>query len=271
MEKHVKVGRFFYAFAMAAVGFQQFFTADIDPMLLPPKHSGIPGFAFLAYFVGFTLLASGTAIIFEKKARTVSLILGGVLLAVVCFYYLPYELIVDPHHDYFGNWGDAEKELALSGGALVVAGSFPADSNHDQKHPFIRLLEKLIPFGGLFFSITMISFGIDHFLYTKYVASLVPPWIPGHKFWTYFAAVALIGSGIAIILKIKLRVIATLLGAMIFLWFIFLHLPKTLTPPLADKGSELTSAFSALAFSGIAFVIAGCSAEKRWFESKKNS
>jgi uncharacterized membrane protein YphA (DoxX/SURF4 family) len=152
-----------------------------------------------------------------------------------------------------------KKELALSGGAFVMAGSFSETSANVQKRPaFVKLLEKLIPFGGIFFSITMISFGIDHFLYTKHVVPLVPAWIPYPVFWTYFAAVALIGSGIAIVLKIKLDIIATLLGTMIFIWFIILHIPRAIAQPVADKGEEVASAFSALAFSGIALVVAGC-------------
>jgi hypothetical protein len=63
---------------------------------------------------------------------------------------------------------------------------------------------------------------------------------------------ALIGSGIAIILKIRVKVIGLLFGTMICLWFILLHIPKVITESFTDKGSELTSAFTALAFSGIA-------------------
>jgi uncharacterized membrane protein YphA (DoxX/SURF4 family) len=103
----------------------------------------------------------------------------------------------------------------------------------------------------------MILFGIDHFLYADFVSKLVPMWIPGQLFWTYFAGVALIGSGIGIILKIKLKLVATLLGVMIFLWLIMLHIPRAIADPYGDKGNEVTSVFEALGFSGIAFVIAG--------------
>src|SRR6202035_3625830 len=104
--------------------------------------------------------------------------LGCALLAI-CIYYIPYEIVVDPYYTYLGDWTDAEKELALSGGAFVIAGSFSQTSTNFQKRPvLIKISEKLISFGGIFFSITMISFGIDHFLYTKHVAPLVPSWIP---------------------------------------------------------------------------------------------
>jgi uncharacterized membrane protein len=258
MEKLTIMGRLFYAIAMAGVGFQQFFYSDFHPMILPPLHGWIHGLAFWTWVTGAALMAAGVAIIFEKKARTISLVLGGVLLTLFCFYYIPYELIVDPYYKYLGQWGDAEKELALSGGAFVIAGSFPEENPNAQKKPlFIKVLEKLIPLGGIFFSLTMISFGIDHFLYTKHIAPLVPSWIPNAFFWTYFAAVALIGSGVAIILKIWVKPIASLLGLMIFLWLILLHIPRAIAIPFANMGNEPTSALSALAFSGIAFVIAG--------------
>jgi hypothetical protein len=210
------------------------------------------------------LITAGAAIILEKKARTISLVLGGVLLLMLVFGQVPYEFMVIPYKKtHLGVWDNALKGLALAGGAFVVAGSFPEERKNGQsKALFIRLLAKLIPFGGIFFCITMTSFGMAHFLYLQHVAAMVPGWMPDHIFWTYFAGVALIGSGTAIILKIRQKRIATLLGAMIFIWFIFLHIPDAIAYPLAAKGNEITSALSALAFSGIAFAIAGAAPGK---------
>ena len=50
---------------------------------------------------------------------------------------------------------------------------------------------------------------------------------------------------------------ATLLGTMIFIWLIILHIPRVIASPAAYIGSEVTSALIALAYSGIAFLIAG--------------
>ena len=67
----------------------------------------------------------------------------------------------------------------------------------------------------------------------------------------------MIGSGVGIILKIKLKLAAALLGLMILLWFVLLHVPRVIVSPVPYLGSEIASAFLALAYSGIAFVIAG--------------
>jgi len=87
-------------------------------------------------------------------------------------------------------------------------------------------LSKSIPFGVIVFSITLISFGIAHFVYAKEASALVPSWIPGAVLCTYFGGIALIGSGIAILLRIKIGLVSALLGTMIFIWVIIIHIPR---------------------------------------------
>jgi uncharacterized membrane protein YphA (DoxX/SURF4 family) len=247
------IGRIFYGIAMAGMGFQMIYYRDFPYMLLPPNHSLIPGIIILTFIFGILFILAGACIVFEKKARQVSLLLGGMLLLIFCFYYLPYQLLSNSSYTHFGEWENTTKELALAGGAFVIAGCFPGKNENF----LTRFLGKLIPLGAIIFAITIISFSIDHFLYAKAAAGYIPSWIPNHLFWMYFAGVALLGSGIAIILKIKTGLFAALLGVMIFLWFISLHIPRVIAAPSADMAGEITSAFLALAYSGIAFVIAG--------------
>jgi hypothetical protein len=228
-------------------------------MLIPPKHSWIPGLAMVAYISGTMLLLAGACIVFDKKTKPIALLLGGVLLLIFCFYYVPYEFIATSNYMHLGEWDNAEKDLALSSGAFVIAGIASTRGENSRSN----FPKNLMRFGALLFSITIISFGIDHFLYAVDVADYIPSWISNRLFWAYFAGAALLGSGIAIFLKIKLRLFATLLGAMIFIWFIILHIPYAIATPFAGKGGEVTSAFLALAYSGIAFAIAGAMENKR--------
>jgi len=247
------VGRIFYGIAIAGIGFLTIYYNDFPYMLIPPKHLWIPGLVMLAYISGALLILAGACIVFEKKTRSISLLLGTVLLLIFCFCFIPYEFMASSNYMHLVDWENAEKELALAGGAFVIAGCF----SEKNEIPHIRFLTKLIPFGAIFFSITMISFGTLHFLYAKNVSDYVPSWVPNRLFWAYLAGIGLIGSGLAIILKIKPGIAAALLGTMIFIWFIILHIPRVIVSPVAYMGSEVTSAFLALAYSGIAFVIAG--------------
>jgi len=253
MGKLANVGRIFFGIAIAGIGFQTIYYNDFPYMLIPPKHSWIPGLVMFAYISGSLLFLAGACIVFEKKIRSASLLLGTALLLIFCFYFIPYQFMTNPDYMHLVAWENAEKELALSSGAFIIVGCF----SEKNETSLTRFSTKLIRFGAILFSITIISFGIIHFQYAKDVAEYIPSWIPYRLFWAYVAGAALIGSGVAIILKIRQRLIATLLGTMIFIWFIILHIPKSIASPFAGKGGEVTSAFLALAYSGIAFVIAG--------------
>lgn len=253
------IGRVFYGIAIAAMGFQTIYYSDFPYMLIPPRHFWINGHVILVYVSGALLILAGACIVFEIKARPISLLSGSALLLIFCFYFIPYEFVASSNYMHFGEWENAAKELTLSSGAFVIAGCL----SKENENPLIMFLSKLIPLGAILFSLTIISFGTNHFLYAKGAADYIPSWVPDRMFWIYFTGSALIGSGIAIILKIKLRVIAALLGTMIFIWVVILHIPKVIASPVTDKGGEVTSAFLALAYCGIAFVIAGASRDGR--------
>ena len=242
------IGRIFYGIAIAAMGFLTLYYADFPYMLIPPKHLWMNDHLVLVYISGVLLFLAGACIVFGKYLVSVSLLLGSGLLLVFCFYFIPYEFEASSRYMHFGAWENAAKELALSGGAFVIAGCF---SN-----------KKESVFGTILFSLTIISFSIDHFIYGKEAAGYIPSWIPNHVFWIYFAGVALLGSGIGILFGIRPRLMAALLGAMILIWVIILHIPKAIASPDGDKGGEVTSAFLALAYCGIAFVIAGGSKKR---------
>lgn len=255
MRNVLHIGRIFYGIAMAALGFQTIYYHELPYMLLPWDLHG----PVIIYITGIIFLICAACIVFEKKAGQVSLLFGGMLLLVFLFCFVPYEFFVSKNYLSLGEWENAEKELALSAGAFVIANSFPAQN----KNGLIKFLGKLAPFGAPVFAIIIFCFGILHFLFAKQASPLVPSWIPNHLFWIYFAGVALLGSGIAIILKIKTKLIATLLGTMIFIWFVILHIPRVVAAPAVDMPGEITSAFIALAYGGIAFVIAGSAQRTR--------
>ena len=246
------IGRIFYGIGIAAMGFLTIYYRDFPYMLLPPKHSWISDHVVLVYISGILLLLAGASIVFERKLMPVSLLLGTVLLLIFCFYFIPYELTATSNYKHFGAWENAAKELALASGAFIVAG---CHSKQNDKH--VHFLRKLIPLGAVFFPLTIVSFGIDHFLYAKQAVNYIPQWIPNHLFWIYSTGSALLVSGMAVLFNIKRKLFAALLGTMIFIWVIILHIPKVIAASMSDNGGEVTSAFLALAYCGIAFVIAG--------------
>jgi uncharacterized membrane protein YphA (DoxX/SURF4 family) len=262
MEAFIKTARAFYGTGIAALGVQQFIYADFRPVIFPAAPLWVHTSPAWAYAVGAVLIIAGIFIAIGKKVKTTSLLLGGFLFILFIVFQSSYTLFIQPNSpEHLGLWTDPLKELALSGGAFVMAGSSKNELNTTHRNYLFTVLEKFIPFGRIFFSITMILFGVAHFYYPEFVATLVPAWIPGATFWTYFAGIALILSGAAIILKIRLKSIALLLSSMLFLWVILLHIPRAIADPYTATGNEVTSVFEALAFCGIALGIANMSSK----------
>ncbi len=120
-----------------------------------------------------------------------------------------------------------------------------------QKHG----LDKILPFGRLFYAIPMGVFGTEHFTDTKLIASLVPRWMPWHTFWVYVVGTALIAAALSIVVQKYSRLAATLLGIMFLLFVALMHIHNI----VASHGARLfwTIAVREIAFSGGAFAVAG--------------
>ncbi|MBT1706649.1 hypothetical protein KK062_00360 [Fulvivirgaceae bacterium PWU5] len=261
MEKLTKAGNIAFGLAMACVGIHQLFYGKFCVMIVPDWPVQSPAYTFLAYVGSILLAGAGLAIAFNWYARVVSLLLGGCLLMLLVASYIPFEFLHNPYYHHIATWANAFKELAFAGGAFVVAGTYKTDDPY--RSSLLRLLEKLIPAGHWFFSITMIIFGCIHFLYLEFVQKLVPAWMPYPQFWTAFTGACLIGSGLSIVTRIQTRLVANLLALMILLWFFMIHIPRAIATPFEADGNEVTSALSALAFCGTAVVIANAAARRR--------
>lgn len=253
MNKLAPLGQLFFAIAMVVFGVQHFVYLDFVTQVFPKLQPWVPGRPFLACVFGAFLVAAGVAIILGKAARLAALLLGAVILISFALLHLPLA-IATPHNG--GLWTFAGKALALSGGSFLVAGSLPANLKLPANWlaTVVRVLEKLIPWGKCFLAAFLILGGIQHFLYPKFVATLVPAWIPGHVFWTYFAGVALIAGGLGIILPMTRRLAASLTAIMIFLWVVLLHIPRALAD--LHNSNETTAVFEALAMTGAAILVA---------------
>jgi uncharacterized membrane protein YphA (DoxX/SURF4 family) len=234
MEKLIRLGRTFFAAAMAAFGIQFLIHAlfAVGPGIGPPW---TPAHPFWAYFTAIVSLAAAASFATNVQVRCAAIVLAVTILVRVLWVYVP-KLVANPHDA--GRWTSGAELLALCGAALVLAGA----------HTTIRL-------GRFLFALPLLVFGIQHFMYARYVATLVPSWIPGHLFWAYFVGVAFIATTLSIATQIKARLSATWLGIMFLLWVLVLHLPRVAAAP--HNGDEWTSAFVALAMSGGAFLVAG--------------
>jgi uncharacterized membrane protein len=262
VKQFIKTGRLFYAIGIIAIGVHQLILKDFRPEILPPfpewahKYLAFPILASIAFII-VGVLISGLVNSKVVSTRNICLYLGFCFLVLVITCHLPYILIVSPDKaTRLDGWFGAGEELAYAGGAFVMAGTFSNNNvGGGAKNSFILFLEKFIPLGRIFYSLLIILFGCSHFVFTDFVSTMVPKWAGMPLFWTYFVGVALIGSGVSIIFKIWIRPIAFLLAIMLFLFFLFFHVPDAIANPHAGGGNEIVRATIALLFCGIALTL----------------
>jgi len=253
------LGRVLFGTGTLASGVLQLVIGDFV-RLVPKMPAWVPAPTLFAYLVGVALVAIGLAVLSGRMARPAASLLGVMILLDVVFLYAPglvWNAELDRPYLRGFMWTNPLKCLALVGAAAMVA---PSSGPDRPLAALVRGFTRLAPLGPALLAIFLIVCGIQHFVYSDFVTTLVPSWLPAQRFWTYFSAVALIAGGVGILVPKTFRLAATLSALMIFLWVLLLHIPRAVTEP--NHANETAGVFEALALSGVALLVAGRSASR---------
>jgi hypothetical protein len=79
--------------------------------------------------------------------------------------------------------------LAMAATAFVLAAALPAEGDDFLRRPFD--VGATAQVGRFLFAVSLAIFGILHFMYHSFIASLIPAWIPGRL----FLALCMSGAG----------------------------------------------------------------------------
>ncbi len=149
--------------------------------------------------------------------------------------------------------------LTICCGALVLAGTLRSERTGFRA--WDNAVDKTAAPARILLGISMVVFGIDHFAVVRFIATLIPAWIPGALFWAWLTGFAFIVAGVSIIARWQMRLAAALLGLMFFLWVVLLHAPRVAAN--LHNCDEWNSAFVALTICGAAWILAGVPAKER--------
>jgi hypothetical protein len=240
------LGRLLFAMALLAFALQHlgFATGIALPAPGPPW---VVGPLAPAYLMALALLAGSAAIVFRFRTMVAAATLGLGFVIYGLAACLP-AIVRDVHAP--GGWASGAELLSLGGALLVIsAGSSPGAGENSRWAPTLRRG------GRSLYAVPLLVFAAQHFIYAKFIAGLVPAWIPGHLFWAYLVGVGFIAASAAIVTGRLAWWAASLLGIQFLTWVVVLHLPRALAAH--GSGKEWTSLFVAMAMGGGAWAIAG--------------
>lgn len=243
-----KIGRSFLGIAMLAFGVELLMLGQFS-LGLAPVPPWTPGGRIAAYVTGVVLVIGGICIVTGWLVRRAAAALAFLFLfSAFVFHTQRFPGIVHNGNTRTG----AFEALALGSALLVLAASRLSHGTSNgaaDEHGWAVLA------GRLLFGVSLIIFGIQHFMYSAFIAALITPWIPAKLFFVYFTGCVFIATGLAVLSNILGSLGAWWLGIMFLLWVVVLHGPLV-AYHLHDQG-QWASLFVAVGMSGSGFVIAG--------------
>jgi uncharacterized membrane protein len=137
---------------------------------------------------------------------------------------------------------------ALVAGLFLVRARFAAASGAG----------KVLVLGPVFEAVALTIFAAEHFLAARALSAIVPRWIPGGLFWTYFVGAALLAAAISFIAWRYVRWSASLLALFFLIIVATVDLPNL--PKHIHERLFWILTVRETAFAGGAMVLAG----SRW-------
>jgi uncharacterized membrane protein YphA (DoxX/SURF4 family) len=248
MNKLITAGRFMYATGIIALAVLCLISKDFIVGRPPAWPADIKINPALAYISGGVLIMASITIIFDRKARPAAYLISALIFFLSVLRHLP---------DFMNDWANAYKSIALAGGSLIIAASFPV---HDTtKNYGFRADEQfrkvLITIGCICLAAFFIACGYAHFKFVDFIESFIPAYIPFHVFWAYFCGICLFAGGAGLLIPRTRRLAALLSGIMVLGWFLLLHIPRFIAN--THDASDRMGLCESFTLVGIFFVLAG--------------
>jgi len=212
-----RFGRLLFSLAIIGIGVETLICSYVSSHSLGPHYKVVPVIPWLpaipslAYLVGAILVLCAAGLLFQRTLVVSSITLGALMLLCGLAFDLPRRPDL-----MSAEWRTNVLEPIAIGSLAWLApglGGIPRWLHRASRY--------LLAFA-------LIIFGIGHFQVLTFIASMVPGWIPWHRFWTVFFGVAFISAGVSFATGYLQRWAALGVGLMFALWLITIHLPPVL-------------------------------------------
>jgi uncharacterized membrane protein YphA (DoxX/SURF4 family) len=183
-----------------------------------PVPAGIGMRTQLAYLGGLLLIVGGGAMLSPKGERGGALLLTVFIGLWMLTLNLPAAIASITH---IGAWNSPAEITFMTTGALALF----ASGITGKSRPTLLLIARVLA------GASAIVFGLAHFNYIDFTATMVPGWIPYKTFWAWATGAGHLAAGLALVSGVKARLAAGCEAAMMGSFVVLLHLPRVIAAP----------------------------------------
>ncbi len=194
----LRLGPAVFSLAFAALGIETLIYARVSTHGLGPQYNVIPvipwlpAIPWLAYAFGGVLVFGAAGLLWKRLAWPAGMTLGGLLFLCTLVLEVPKNAV---------NLGSMSLRTGVFEPLALACLAWLAPGPGVTPGWLARASRYLL-------ALSLIVFGVDHFLALAPIASLIPAWIPWRVFWVAFFGAAFIASGLSIAFNWLLRELA---------------------------------------------------------------
>jgi hypothetical protein len=116
--------------------------------------------------------------------------------------------------------------------AWVLYVWFAGDRDRQRLGPFAD--DRGVRIARALYGLSLVPFGLAHFMYLDATTVLIPHWLPGHVAWAYFTGAAFIAAGLAVTAGVFGRLAAALSTLQLGLFGLIVWVPRVLAGAVND-------------------------------------
>jgi uncharacterized membrane protein len=255
-------GRVVFALAFVVLGLLSLFSGDFASVWQPVP-DGVPARAFLALISGAIMVVGGVGLMIRRTLVPASFVMMMYTLVWLLALHVP-RVVMGPLHEV--TWGGCAEIVTLVAANWVLYASVATPSDR----PYVASLSgpQALRIAHIAFAVVLPLIGLEHLIYAKETAAMVPGWLPYHMGWACLTGIAHIAAGVAIALNLLPRLAATLEAWMMGIITVFVWIPLVLATP--SQRFVWTGLMISAVIAAAAWIVAASYREAPWFSLRRS-
>jgi uncharacterized membrane protein len=256
-------GRVVFALAFVALGLLSLFSRDFASVWQPvPDH--VPARALLAMLSGAVMLVGGAGLLIRRTQVPAAFAMMVYTLIWLLALHVP-RVIAGPLHEI--TWGGCAEIVTLVAACWLLYASDAAPGSR----PYVASLSgpHAVRAARIAFAVALPLLGLEHLVYAKETAQMVPGWLPYPMGWACLTGIAHIAAGLAIALDRLPRLAATLEASMMGAFTVLVWIPSVLAAP--SQRFAWTGLMISTVITAAAWIVAASYREAPWFSFRHES